>query len=143
MVYPLVFVHDTPLTLQQLQQLRQEGTLERVLQGDTSLVPARKSTVAAAPPSQQEQTAEETAQDETNKDAGPAKAPAEGGSGVYYGQGVLDRCLDAAEYVSSGVSSVLWLPVTLITWPFRSGEQPLPEVSSLAFSSSCPSLPSY
>lgn len=43
------------------------------------------------------------------------------GTGVYVGQGILDHCLDAAEYVASGVSSVLLLPVTLVTWPFRSG----------------------
>jgi len=44
------------------------------------------------------------------------------GTGVFVGQGVLDHCLDAAEYVISGVSSLLWLPVTLVTYPFR-GEQ--------------------
>lgn len=43
------------------------------------------------------------------------------GTGVYVGQGILDHCLDAAEYVASGVSSVLLLPVTIVTWPFRSG----------------------
>mmetsp|Transcript_114475 Transcript_114475/g.160692 ORF Transcript_114475/g.160692 Transcript_114475/m.160692 type:complete len:572 (-) Transcript_114475:75-1790(-) len=43
------------------------------------------------------------------------------GTGVYVGQGILDHCLDAAEYVASGVSSMLLLPVTLVTWPFRSG----------------------
>jgi len=42
------------------------------------------------------------------------------GTGQYYGQGILDRGLDAAEYIVSTVSSIVFLPVTLITWPFRS-----------------------
>merc|ERR1712137_937637 len=32
------------------------------------------------------------------------------GTGSFVGRGVLDHCLDAAEYVVSGVSSLLWLP---------------------------------
>merc|ERR1712137_226984 len=42
------------------------------------------------------------------------------GTGVFVGQGVLDHCLDAAEYVVSGVSTLLWLPVSIVTYPFRS-----------------------
>jgi len=47
------------------------------------------------------------------------------GTGVFVGQGVLDHCLDAAEYVISGVSSLLWLPVTIVTYPFRSEQETL------------------
>merc|ERR1712137_1202257 len=47
------------------------------------------------------------------------------GTGVFVGQGVLDHCLDAAEYVISGVGSLLWLPVTLVTYPFRSDQETL------------------
>lgn len=47
------------------------------------------------------------------------------GTGVFVGQGVLDHCLDAAEYVISGVSSLLWLPVSLVTYPFRSEKEEL------------------
>jgi len=47
------------------------------------------------------------------------------GTGVFVGQGVLDHCLDAAEYVISGVGSLLWLPVTLVTYPFRSEQETL------------------
>lgn len=38
------------------------------------------------------------------------------GSGKFVGQGVLDHCLDAAEYVISGVKSVLWSPVSFVGW---------------------------
>eukprot|EP01095_Lingulamoeba_sp_RSL-Kostka_P008843 TRINITY_DN2_c4_g1_i3.p1 TRINITY_DN2_c4_g1~~TRINITY_DN2_c4_g1_i3.p1 ORF type:complete len:707 (-),score=337.62 TRINITY_DN2_c4_g1_i3:161-2281(-) len=41
-------------------------------------------------------------------------------SGQYHGQNILDHCLDATEYVVSSVSSLLWLPVTIVTYPFRS-----------------------
>jgi len=40
----------------------------------------------------------------------------------YVGQNVFDHCLDAAEYVISGVSTILWLPITILTWPFASGK---------------------
>merc|ERR1712137_625035 len=47
------------------------------------------------------------------------------GTGVFVGQGVLDHCLDAAEYVISGVGSLLWLPVNIVTYPFRSAKEEL------------------
>lgn len=46
---------------------------------------------------------------------------------VYVGRGVLDSCLDAAEYVGHGVSSLLWLPVTLLTWPFSRSAPEIPK----------------
>jgi len=47
------------------------------------------------------------------------------GTGVFVGQGVFDHCLDAAEYVLSGVSTILWSPVTILTYPFRSAKEEL------------------
>merc|ERR1712137_968232 len=47
------------------------------------------------------------------------------GTGSFVGRGVLDHCLDAAEYVVSGVSSLLWLPVNIVTYPFRSAKEEL------------------
>merc|ERR1712137_1078008 len=43
----------------------------------------------------------------------------------FVGRGVLDHCLDAAEYVISGVGSVLLLPVTILSYPFRSAKEQL------------------
>jgi len=47
------------------------------------------------------------------------------GTGVFVGQGVFDHCLDAAEYVISSVSTLLWLPVSIVTYPFRSEKEKL------------------
>jgi len=44
-------------------------------------------------------------------------------TGTYVGQGVLDKCLDATEYIASSLNSLLWLPVTILWWPF-SGSKP-------------------
>jgi len=43
----------------------------------------------------------------------------------FIGQNVFDHCLDAAEYVISGVSTILWLPITILTWPFSGGKSQL------------------
>jgi len=43
----------------------------------------------------------------------------------FVGQNVFDHCLDAAEYVISGVSTILWLPITILTWPFSGGKSQL------------------
>jgi len=37
--------------------------------------------------------------------------------------GILDKCLTGGEYLLSGVTTVLWLPVTILTWPFRKGQE--------------------
>jgi len=47
----------------------------------------------------------------------------------FVGQNVLDHCLDAAEYVISGVSTILWLPITILTWPFSGGKPQLSKQS--------------
>lgn len=41
------------------------------------------------------------------------------------GRGVLDHGLDAVEYVISSVGSLLWLPVNIVTYPFRSAKEEL------------------
>ena len=38
--------------------------------------------------------------------------------------GFMDKCLNVGEYVVGGVSTMLWLPITIITWPFRSDSTP-------------------
>lgn len=53
--------------------------------------------------------------------------PEEAHDTVYVGRGVLDACLDAAEYAAYGVSSLVWLPVTLLTWPFSRSTPEIPK----------------
>merc|ERR1712137_358131 len=53
------------------------------------------------------------------------------GTGVFVGQGVLDHCLDAAEYVVSGVSTLLWLPVSIVTYPLDLKNQDLKKVQMM------------
>ena len=41
-------------------------------------------------------------------------------TGVFVGQGILDHCLDTVESVASGVNSLLWMPFSLLAYPFMS-----------------------
>jgi len=41
--------------------------------------------------------------------------------------GILDKCLSGGEILLSGVSQVLWLPVTILTWPFQSKGKEAPK----------------
>eukprot|EP00010_Vexillifera_abyssalis_P008514 CAMPEP_0201545304 /NCGR_PEP_ID=MMETSP0173_2-20130828/1830_1 /ASSEMBLY_ACC=CAM_ASM_000268 /TAXON_ID=218659 /ORGANISM="Vexillifera sp., Strain DIVA3 564/2" /LENGTH=548 /DNA_ID=CAMNT_0047953665 /DNA_START=23 /DNA_END=1669 /DNA_ORIENTATION=+ len=66
--------------------------------------------------------------------AGPLEAPVDAHSEYQQDPnapelsvGVLGSVLNAGEFVMSGVGSLLMLPITLITWPFRSAAEEPPE----------------
>jgi len=107
--YPLVCVRGKALgNLESLKELAKENKLSALLNA-----------------AEDDVDPEDNASDASGSGA-PSSPALKDGTGIFYGQGVLDHCLDAAEYVVSGVGSLLWFPVALVTWPFRSSDGGLP-----------------